>query len=443
MRRRPGGAAAASGEPAAGRLRPVIAIDGPAGAGKSTIARAVAERLGFVYLDSGALYRGVAWGLGEAAGDQADLEQRLGGLELAGRPGAGGFMVFVRGRDVTGALRAPAIGEAASALAVDPLVRRYVGERLRRIAATHACVAEGRDMGTVVFPDAALKIFLTASLAERARRRCAQLAAQGQTADPDAVRAAIAARDARDSTRAASPLRAAADAVRIDNTRLSPEAQVSLIVEFFHGGGHLRGSLFYRSVQGLARLLFRLLLGLRVAGGEALPRGAFLIASNHRSYLDPPLYGAVAPMPIAYLAKESLFRIPIFGGLIRALGAIPIRREGSDPRGLRGALAVLEGGRPLVVFPEGTRGRRGRLGKPRAGIALLARRAGVPVVPAYLAGSDRPLAALLRRPPLRLRIGPPMPPPDPDDPGGDQAYARQVMAAIAGLAPGSGAEEAC
>ncbi|MCK4412749.1 MAG: (d)CMP kinase [Candidatus Eisenbacteria sp.] len=426
------------------RLQPVIAIDGPAGAGKSTIAQAVALRLGFVYLDSGALYRGVAVGLDQGAGqDPAAIHDQLPRLDLEGLPGRGGFAVRVQGDDVTRELRDPPIGEAASALAADPVVRRYVGERLRRIAAAHPCVAEGRDMGTVVFPDAALKIFLTASLAERARRRCAQVRAQGREADEEQVRAALVRRDARDSTRAASPLRAAADAVRIDNTRLAPDAQVALIIAFFRGRGRLPGRWTQRLLKAIGRALFRGLFGLRVEGREHLPRGAFLLASNHRSYLDPPVLGASIPGRMGYLAKRELFAVPLLGALIRELDAIPLNRRGADRRGLAAALAALAQGMPLVVFPEGTRVRGEHLGKPHAGIALLARRSGVPVVPAHLSGTDRPGAALLRRRPMVLRLGPPLQPPAPDDGAGDAAYVGLVMESIGRLGVGATDEGAC
>jgi len=186
----------------------VVAIDGPAGAGKSTVARALADALGFTYLDSGAMYRAVA----------------LAALERRAAPGAiaaqlridPGERVLLDGRDVTEAIRTPEVSEAASRAAADPAVREAVAAQQRALVARGDWVAEGRDIGTVVAPDAAVKVFLTASPEERARRRAAQIGA-----DPAIVLAEQAIRDERDTTRAHSPLTAAPDATVLDTTGLT------------------------------------------------------------------------------------------------------------------------------------------------------------------------------------------------------------------------------
>ena len=197
----------------------VIAIDGPAGAGKSTVARAVARRLGWTYLNSGAMYRAVALlVLASPAGEPAALTR-------AARIDAGGGRVLLDGRDVTGELRAPEVSEAASRVAADPEVRRALVAKQRGLIGAGDWVAEGRDIGTVVAPDAALKIFLTATAEERARRRAAELGA-----DARAVLAEQALRDERDATRAHSPLRPAPGAVTLDTTDLSVEQVVDRIV---------------------------------------------------------------------------------------------------------------------------------------------------------------------------------------------------------------------
>ena len=178
----------------------VVAIDGPAGAGKSTVARALAQALGFTYLDSGAMYRSVA-----LAGPTVDPAS----LDIA----FAGDRVLLNDRDVTEAIRTPEVSEGASRVAANPSVREAMVQKQRELLADGDWVAEGRDIGTVVAPDAALKVFLTASAEERARRRAEQIGA-----DPATVLAEQAIRDERDSTRAASPLRAAPDAVEVDTT---------------------------------------------------------------------------------------------------------------------------------------------------------------------------------------------------------------------------------
>jgi cytidylate kinase len=196
----------------------VVAIDGPAGAGKSTVARAVAERLGFTYLDSGAMYRAVALTAIERAREPAEVAGSLR-LELTGG-------VRVDGQDVTQAIRRPEISEAASRAAAEPLVRRAMVAEQRRLLSSGDWVAEGRDIGTVVAPDADVKVFLTADPQERARRRAGELGV-----DPATVLAEQTIRDARDTGREHSPLAAAPDAVVLDTTGLSFDEVVARVVE--------------------------------------------------------------------------------------------------------------------------------------------------------------------------------------------------------------------
>jgi cytidylate kinase len=191
----------------------MIAIDGPAGAGKSTVARAVADALGFTYLDTGAMYRCVALAELRGAEDPVAAEIALGdGVRLDGE-------------DVSAAIRAPEVSARASEVAARPEVREALVAKQRELIATGDYVAEGRDIGTVVAPAAELKVFLTASPQERARRRAAELGA-----DPGAVLTDQAQRDGRDRSRAHSPLAAAPDAVEVDTTGLDVDAVVDRIV---------------------------------------------------------------------------------------------------------------------------------------------------------------------------------------------------------------------
>jgi len=197
----------------------LIAIDGPAGSGKSTVARKVARELGFTYLDSGAMYRSVAllW-LACPAREPAELA-REARIELGER-------VRLDGRDVSAEIRSHEVTEAASVLAADPRVREQLVAKQRELIGTGDWVAEGRDIATVVAPEAALKIFLTASPQERARRRAAELGADLAT-----VRAELTLRDTRDSTREQSPLKPAADAVRLDTSELNAEQVVQRVLQ--------------------------------------------------------------------------------------------------------------------------------------------------------------------------------------------------------------------
>jgi cytidylate kinase len=202
----------------------VIAIDGPAGAGKSSVARAVAAELGFTFLDSGAMYRCVALAAIEAGADPDDGETigaLAAGLEIELEAGR----VLLGGRDVSAAIREPAVTAAASRVSVHPSAREAMVARQRGLIAAGRYVAEGRDIGTVVSPEAPLKVFLTASDEERARRRAAET---GE--DFESVLAAQRRRDARDTEREHGALRAAADAVELDTTGLGLEAVVARVV---------------------------------------------------------------------------------------------------------------------------------------------------------------------------------------------------------------------
>lgn len=202
----------------------VIAIDGPAGAGKSTVARAVAAEIDFTYLDSGAMYRCVALAALEAGVDLDDGEA-LGELAEGLEIGFDGRRVLLGARDVSDEIRSPEVSAAASHVSVHPRVRAAMVERQRQLIASGRYVAEGRDIGTVVSPDAPLKIFLTASDEERARRRAAET---GE--DVESVLAAQRQRDARDTEREHGALRPAEDAVELDTTGLSLEEVVGRIV---------------------------------------------------------------------------------------------------------------------------------------------------------------------------------------------------------------------
>jgi cytidylate kinase len=195
----------------------VIAIDGPAGAGKSSVARAAAERLGFTYLDTGAMYRAVACRAAADGADPAEVARSVR-LELGDR-------VRVDGEDVTERIREPWVSEASSRVSADPGVREALVAQQRRILEEGDWVAEGRDIGTVVAPDADVKVFLTAAPEERARRRAAELGA-----DADVVLRELVMRDERDSSREHAPLAPAADAVPVDTTGLSLQEVVEQIV---------------------------------------------------------------------------------------------------------------------------------------------------------------------------------------------------------------------
>jgi cytidylate kinase len=219
----------------------IIAIDGPAGSGKSTVARGVARRLGFTYLDSGALYRTVALAALERGHDRDDGEA-LGalarGLSIDLRDsGDDGVQVLLDGRDVSSDIRTPEVTGASSQIAAHPEVRSALLEKQRALIAAGSYVVEGRDIGTVVAPGAEVKVFLDADPDERVRRRAAELERRGVATATREVQSAIERRDRLDSTRSAAPLRRADDAQVVDTTGLDAEEAIERVLALIERAG--------------------------------------------------------------------------------------------------------------------------------------------------------------------------------------------------------------
>lgn len=198
--------------------------------------------------------------------------------------------------------------------------------------------------------------------------------------------------------------------------------------------------MLYGALKSLAMALMRVAFRLEISGREHVPpAGPLLLVSNHVSLLDPPVVGGAAPRELYFLAKEELFGIPLFGRLIRALNARPVKRDGSDSRTLKTALRLLAEGRALLIFPEGTRGVEGRLGEGKPGAGMLAVMSGAPVVPVYVSGSGRALPAgrsVPRPAKVRVRFGPALHFKATDDEARKERYreaSREMMRAIAQL----------
>ncbi len=211
---------------------PVLTIDGPAASGKGTIAERVAGALGFAYLDSGALYRIAtlaALRSGVALDDAGALERTAAGLS----PSFEGGKILLGGEDITGAIRSEEVSRATSRVAAVPAVRRALFDLQRRFARLPGLVADGRDMGTVIFPEARLKVFMTASARVRAERRFRQLAARGEEADLEALTRDLEERDRRDMERASAPLKPAPGAKLLDTSEMGIEEVVKKVLEWW------------------------------------------------------------------------------------------------------------------------------------------------------------------------------------------------------------------
>jgi len=346
--------------------------------------------------------------------------------------------VTVDGFPVEGSIRTAKAGEAASRVALHPGLRGKLVALQRSFAREPGLVMEGRDIGTVVFPDADLKIFISATAEARAERRYLELRAKGESADRVAIVAQIQERDRRDTERAASPLVRAPGAILLDTTHIGAEEQVDLAARWASLAMKpaRRIGPVYAFGSGFTRLFARTLLDFQVEGLERIPRkGPLIVACNHISFWDPPLVGAHLPREMHFVAKAELFHNPLFGALIRSYNSIPIQRGAQARTGLRGAEEVLSAGGAVLIFPEGTRNKSGELMPPRAGVGRLAAVTRTPVAPACITGSNQIRRSMRRQVPIRITFGSPMMPPVSGHPEREEvrAYARKVMDMIAAL----------
>ncbi len=450
-----------------------IAIDGAAGAGKSTIGEAVAQRLGYLYIDSGAFYRALtvmALRRGVSVNDEAALLALLAEAPIhITRPTVADgrqYTVLAGGEDITPDIQTLRVTENVSAVARHPGVREALIAAMRAMADAHNVVMVGRDIGLVVLPDATLKVALSAPPAERARRRHADLVADMGEEAPglDRVLMDIEARDARDAGR----MTLAADAVPVENPNGQFDAVVDRIIALLNErlaarapaiaeapeppaiispapeppaiaeapeppakprarreGAYVAPKVtagrgvahdgtatpwFYSLVRGIVAIVLPPLLKLRVEGLEHVPAtGPVMLASNHAAWIDIPLVSFPVKRITHYMAKIELFKTPFIGGLIRLLGAFPVRRGEGDRESLRTALRLLGQGEVVVIFPEGHR-TGGAMIRGLPGVALIALRANVPVVPVGVINSPavfRKGQFFFRRPTVTVRYGEP------------------------------------
>jgi cytidylate kinase len=419
----------------------IIAIDGPAGSGKSTIAREVAKRLGLRYLDTGAMYRAVTLLALEAGlvpgrlADSADLAAKTA-LRLEARPD-GLTRVFVRDREVSAEIRGPVVSENVSAVAAQPGVRAVLTKRQREEARQGDVVLEGRDMGTVVVPDAEVKVFLTASVEERARRRQAQQKEQGVFQSLEELVANITARDALDSGREVAPLRKAADAIEIDTTGMSITEVVEAVSALAHKvqGAPLqkwplcrmqRGpldTLVYRMAYFTLGPLWRFCYRIKLKGVENFPlRGPVVVACNHKAMTDPFFLGSNVPRMIHYMAKSELWKFRILAWAMERFGTFAVNRGEVDRDAVRKGLEILEAGEVLGLFPEGHVNKGEGLGPLRGGVGLFSLREGVVTIPAVMRGTHLAFKhGIPRFPKIDILVGRPLEMPGPEVPRSERA----------------------
>lgn len=401
-----------------------VALDGPSGAGKSTIAKSVAKKLEYVYVDTGALYRSIALYLIEHEIDldnADDIKSSLKGIELKLAYVDGSQRVMLCGEDVSDKIRTPEISMGASKVSAVPCVREFLFDLQQNIAKENNIIMDGRDIGTVVLPNADVKIYLTASAEERANRRFKELQEKGDKSTYEEVLADIKQRDYNDMHREIAPLKKADDAIEVDTTSFNLDESVDAIyntivsvlkkkinssndddknsqdkdkksssrefpkinpVDRSNRLSHFR-MFWYSLLRPIVLLIYHIFYNLKFVGKENIPKdGSYIFASNHRSFADPVLISLPTRVPFSFMAKEELFKQNIFfTWLIKAFGAFPVTRGKGDTSAIDMSLERLNKGFNLVIFPEGTRSKDGRVGKGKTGVALIAAIAQVPVIP--------------------------------------------------------------
>ena len=441
----------------------VVALDGPASSGKSSVGAAAAAELGYRFCDTGLLYRAVTWlalrrGMGED--DPAGLVRLVGEVELL--PDEVGRLahVAIDGEDATASVRGPEVDAAVSAISRVPELRAALLERQRRLVDGGRIIMAGRDIGTVVLPDADLKLFLDASAEERARRRAEERGLDPGGPEATEILAELRRRDELDSTRPVAPLRAAPDAVHLRTDGNAFPTTVGLVVDAIAereaalaagvavapqtvaaqqhmvsspDGPPRTGLRRRRPIEPTSiatrlnpvivigsfvmRVLARFFTRVKIEGDlAAIPAtGGVLIAANHASNADPVLIGAFLNQrlgrPLNWLGKREVFEWPVLSWLARHGGVHPVDRGAADVEAFRSAMRILEAGHVLAVFPEGTRSPDGRLQLAKDGVAVLALRSGALVVPIGVGGSDKlwPKGRRIPRfvPSVTVRIGEP------------------------------------
>ncbi|MFC1809505.1 (d)CMP kinase [Candidatus Omnitrophota bacterium] len=371
----------------------IIAIDGPAGSGKSTISKKVAQKLKFTYLDTGAMYRAAtlrAFNKGIDFSNEAAIVDCVERSDIKLLPSFSQKQrVFLDGKEVSDKIRDPEITRLVKHVAKLPKVREHLVALQKAFSESNHIVAEGRDTTTVVFPDAYLKIYLDGNQEERARRRFVELQENGMAVTFEEILNDQKERDQSDFEREAGPLKKAEDAVVVDTSDLTIDEVTNAVVMHYKKRWWDNHNLVYSFFRPCFMIFLKLCYGFRAYGYDnILSETGVIIASNHASFLDPIILGVGASRQLSFMAKNDLFKRKFLGWLISLVNVYPVNREKADPHALTGGVKMIQEKKAVVIFPEGTRSLDGNV-KPakKFGLGFIACRTGCPVVPAYIKGS--------------------------------------------------------
>ncbi len=379
----------------------IITIDGPSGTGKSTVSKLIADKLHFEHLDTGAFYRAFAVHIKEMGLDplnESELNLSLSSFHIDIIEENNKKKYLLDKRDITHIMRTPEISQLSSKISVFPKVRKAIVSLQREYSSQKNIVAEGRDLGSVVFPKAQVKFFLTADPQIRAERRYEELKLKNPELDHllsfEKTLAEIEERDRRDSERAISPLVCPEEAIIIDTNDLTIDQVVSTMIKIVEE--ELKPKkivrsffkrVFYNTTIYTFKLLFSIFYRIKVYGASNIGQSGGIIASNHVSFLDPPILACTAKTYVHFLARESLFRVPILKNLIKLLNTHPLKGGVGDLGVIKTVQSLIQKKQKIIMFPEGTRSEDGNLRPLKKGVANIIIRTGSTVYPVYIHGA--------------------------------------------------------
>lgn len=390
----------------------VVAIDGPAGSGKGTITSIIAKKMGLNSIDTGAMYRSVTLACIRNDVDVNDIEkvkEILENINIELIKEKDNLIVKLNGEDVSKEIRENSVNKLVSSVSSIKDVRDKLVELQRKMAESQDIIMEGRDITTVVFPNADVKIYLDADLEERARRRYAQNQEKNIESTYEEVLEDMRKRDESDRNKEYGALKKADDAILVDSTNLT-QAQVVKKIEkiikkqkkvnklepkIYWERPETKWKLFVRKVtKGFLRTLYKIAYRMEITGEEnktkAGEKGGFIICANHVNFLDAVAVVVFSKEKIRFIGKYDLARIGIIRWLAHLFDVIPIKRNTQDMEAMKRSLKALKNGEILGIFPEGTRRGMAKNQKVKNGAAFMAIRAGVPVVPVGISGSFKP-----------------------------------------------------
>lgn len=368
----------------------IITIDGPAGSGKSTVAKMVADALFVEYFDTGAMYRAFTYFALKHNVDFDDdkaLKKLLRMFSFDIVTEDIGRRYFVQDEDVTEKIRETIINKKVSHIAAKGFVRKSLVKIQRGFAKKRDALFEGRDMGSVVFPKAKYKFFLTADLNVRALRRYKEMEGKNleKKISQEEIFEDLKKRDTYDSNRKISPLICPKKAIVIDTSKMSIEEVVTFILSKVKK--KRQSSKLYHFFLFILRYLFKVFYKVEIHGVEHIVKGGAIIAANHTSFFDPIIVGLSCPDELHFLARSSLFKNRFFCRLIEALNTHPLNRGVLDKGTLKKVAGIIKRGNKILIFPEGTRSKDGKLSKLKDGIGYIANYVGCDIVPIYIHGS--------------------------------------------------------